>query len=158
MATPANRPSYVNLLATRLGAQWRHLSQCRENTVAHKERLNNCVASLGTPDTSVVVFGSIAREEVTSSSDVDWILLVDGQSVPEHKAQEAAIAREFENCGFAKPGTSGVFGCMVGSHDLVHTIGGETISIRIRRGAFCSCLNLFPLEIGKLTIASGVKS
>jgi|SRR5579862_845503 len=35
-------------------------------------------------DTSLVVFGSVAREEMTSGSDSDWIFLVDGQAQPEH--------------------------------------------------------------------------
>ncbi|MES1258866.1 MAG: nucleotidyltransferase domain-containing protein, partial [Acidobacteriota bacterium] len=77
------------------------------------------------PDTSVVVFGSVARDEVTSSSDLDWILLVDGSAVPEHKAQEREIERALASGGYIEPGKSGVFGKMVGSHDLVHNIGGE---------------------------------
>jgi Nucleotidyltransferase domain len=36
----------------------------------------------------VVLFGSIGREEMTSGSDADWILLVDGQAVPEHEDQK----------------------------------------------------------------------
>src|SRR6266404_8225945 len=77
------------------------------------------------PDTSLVVFGSVAREEVTSSSDLDWILLIDGQSVPEHKEQEREIERTLAANKYIEPGRSGVFGKMVGSHDLVHNIGGE---------------------------------
>jgi predicted nucleotidyltransferase len=77
------------------------------------------------PDTSLVVFGSIAREETTSGSDLDWILLVDGQAIPQHGDQKHTIAAGMEKLDLRKPGRSGVFGCMVGSHDLVHEIGGE---------------------------------
>ena len=77
------------------------------------------------PDTSLVVFGSVARREVTSSSDLDWILLIDGQSGPEHKNQERDIEKALADAGYIEPGKSGVFGKMVGSHDLVHNIGGE---------------------------------
>jgi predicted nucleotidyltransferase len=77
------------------------------------------------PDTSLVVFGSIAREEVTSGSDPDWILLVDGQALPEHGDQKHVITAELTRLSFPPPGRSGVFGCMVGSHDIVHHIGGE---------------------------------
>lgn len=73
----------------------------------------------------MVVFGSVAREEETSGSDLDWILLVDGQSVPEHKDQEREIERRLIAREFIAPGSSGIFGRMVGSHDLVHNIGGE---------------------------------
>jgi len=62
---------------------------------------------------------------VTSGSDLDWVLLIDGQSVPEHKEQEREIERILVDRNFIAPGTSGVFGKMVGSHDLVHNIGGE---------------------------------
>jgi hypothetical protein len=77
------------------------------------------------PDTSVVVFGSVARQEVTSGSDLDWILPVDGSAVPEHKAQERETERAFARGSYIEPGRSGVFGKMVGSHDLVHNIGGK---------------------------------
>ncbi len=62
---------------------------------------------------------------MTSGSDLDWILLIDGQSVPEHKNQERDIDRSLASGGFVEPGRSGVFGKMVSSHDLVHNIGGE---------------------------------
>lgn len=76
-------------------------------------------------DTSVVLFGSIAREEMTSGSDADWILLVDGQAYPEHEDQKRDLENKLRENGFGEPGRSGIFGCMVGSHCLVHEIGGE---------------------------------
>jgi len=71
------------------------------------------------------VFGSVARGELTSGSDLDWVLLIDGQSFPDHKVLEQDIERRLADKRFIKPGTSGVFGRMVGSHGLVHNIGGE---------------------------------
>jgi hypothetical protein len=62
---------------------------------------------------------------VTSGSDSDWILLVDGQAHPEHGDQRHTIAIELAHLGFPAPGRSGVFGCRIGSHDIVHEIGGE---------------------------------
>lgn len=35
------------------------------------------------------------------------------------------IADELARLKFTNPGPSGVFGCMIGSHDIVHEIGGE---------------------------------
>jgi hypothetical protein len=122
---PTGRPSYVQQLASRVGASWHTIEQARAETIRQRERLAHCAASLITSDTSLVVFGAIARGEWTSQSDVDWVLLIDGQSVPEHKLQETEIARALVTDGFTKPGSSGIFGRMVGSHDLVHTIGGE---------------------------------
>jgi hypothetical protein len=62
---------------------------------------------------------------MTSSSDADWILLVDGHSSPDHEDQKHYLAQELERLGFARPGRSGIFGCLVGSHSLIHEIGGE---------------------------------
>src|SRR5262245_56900889 len=66
-------------------------SQVGQRGTAPQQRraeLTAAFASHGSPDTSLVVFGAVAREEVTSGSHLDWILLIDGQSVPEHKEQE----------------------------------------------------------------------
>ena len=76
-------------------------------------------------DTTVMLFGSIAREEMTLGSDTDWILLVDGQAFPEHEDQTRDVACTLKKNGFGEPGRSGVFGCMVASHSMVHKIGGE---------------------------------
>lgn len=54
-------------------------------------------------DTTVVLFGSIAREEMTSGSDADWILLVDGQAFPEHEDQTRDVAKALEKNGFRFP-------------------------------------------------------
>jgi len=35
-------------------------------------------AALDSEDTSIVVSGSLARDEYTAGSDIDWTLLVDG--------------------------------------------------------------------------------
>lgn len=45
--------------------------------------------------------------------------------MPEHKAQEARIAQLLAQHKFIEPGRSGIFGTIVGSHDLIHNIGGE---------------------------------
>src|SRR3984893_17269655 len=115
----------VDLLENRLGANWTAIKKARKDTAARRQELDDLFASRKSPDTSIVVFGSVARQEVTFKSDLDWILLIDGQSVPEHKEQEREIERALASKDFIEPGKSGVFGKMVGSHDLVHNIGGE---------------------------------
>lgn len=62
---------------------------------------------------------------MTSGSDADGILLVDGQAIPEHEEQRRDIEDILAANGFGRPGRSGIFGCMVGSHSLVHEIGGQ---------------------------------
>jgi predicted nucleotidyltransferase len=125
MSETPNIPSYLDLLEQRLGSTWTSVHKARADTSERRAKLDNLFRERSSPDTSLVVFGSVARQEVTSSSDLDWILLIDGQSVPEHKEQEREIERTLAANGYIEPGRSGVFGKMVGSHDLVHNIGGE---------------------------------
>ena len=124
---PCATESFAHLedLAIRLGVTWPSIRMARDETKKRRSELTTQFEPNGSPDTSLVVFGSVARQEVTSGSDLDWILLIDGQSVPEHKEQEREIERKLIERGFIAPGSSGVFGRMVGSHDLVHNIGGE---------------------------------
>lgn len=83
--------SKLEQLESRLGATWASIRGARAQTKKRRLELAERFAEHGSPDTSLVVFGSVAREEVTSGSDLDWVLLIDGQSVPEHKEQEREI-------------------------------------------------------------------
>jgi len=75
---------------------------------------------------SLVVFGSLARDEWTSQSDLDWGLLIDSQAHPEHLKVAQTIAKLFKENELGKdPGPNGVFGNMIFSHELVHQVGGE---------------------------------
>lgn len=76
-------------------------------------------------DTSVVVFGSLARGEYTPKSDVDWTLLIDGQADPGHHGAVRAITRALKENDFGEPGPTGVFGNVAVSHTILHQIGGQ---------------------------------
>jgi predicted nucleotidyltransferase len=117
--------SHLDRLSSRVGSDWPAICKAHQDTLLRRERLSELFRTCDSPDTTLVVFGSLARQEVTSSSDLDWILLIDGQSIPEHKDQERHISRTLSEARYIEPGKSGVFGKMVGSHDLVHNIGGE---------------------------------
>ncbi len=119
------KKSAITILEEQLGAEWNQIRAARETTMERRATLSKAFQGCVAPDTSVVLFGSIAREEMTSGSDADWILLADGQACPEHKEQTFAVARILQENGFGEPGQSGVFGTLVGSHSLVHEIGGE---------------------------------
>jgi predicted nucleotidyltransferase len=73
---------------------------------------------------SVVVFGSLARGEVTSGSDIDWTLLVDGPVDPTHYKTAARIREILLEAKLAEPATTGTFGTISSSHDIAHHIGG----------------------------------
>lgn len=75
-------------------------------------------------DASVVVFGSLARDEFTAGSDLDWTLLVDGQADSQH----LRVAQEIEGLlidnAMKRPGPTGTFGDVAFTHSLIHDIGG----------------------------------
>lgn len=78
-------------------------------------------------DASLVVFGSLARDEWTSGSDLDWTYLIDGQADPAHLriTQDIQSVIEQHKDKFKAPGQTGTFGNMTFSHELVHQIGGQ---------------------------------
>ena len=91
------------------------------------EILSTGVGDYTSEDASLVVFGSLARDEWTSASDLDWTYLIDGQADPAHLliTQEVHSAIERHDDKFRPPGQTGTFGNVAFSHDLVHQIGGQ---------------------------------
>ena len=73
-------------LAQRLGVQWNQLAAASARTLQKKSELSRALAGLDSADTSIVAFGSLARNEFTQGSDIDWTLLIDGQAAIEHLA------------------------------------------------------------------------
>ena len=123
MQVEPERPVFQ--LEKRLGANWRQLRKCEEATEATLQKLRSAVAALSTGDTSIVLFGSLARREFTADSDADWSLLVDGMADPQHLRCGHDIAKRIEDLGIKHPGPEGTFGQLTFSHDLINYIGGE---------------------------------
>ncbi|WP_133057330.1 nucleotidyltransferase domain-containing protein [Mycolicibacterium iranicum] len=80
----------------------------------------------------VVAFGSLARQEYTPASDVDYLVLVNGihdpgaprallEVVKRVVAEEAAA----DGTGTKQPGTSGLFGRAIGVFDIINQVGLE---------------------------------
>jgi len=70
--------SNIARLEAKLGTNWPAIRKAQLDTASLQHNLTSDDLQ-SSPDTSVVVFGSIARKEVTSGSDLDWILLVDAR-------------------------------------------------------------------------------
>ena len=126
MALPLtdDKDNPVEILARLTGSDWKNLRNAREYTPRRRKELQDTVAGVGPTDTSIVVFGSLARDEATSSSDADWTLVVDGIAVPEHLDAALEIQRRFAKV-VKGPGVEGTFGDLVFSHQILHWIGGE---------------------------------
>jgi len=87
--------------------------------------LSKEVGKYASPDTSLVVFGSLARGEWTTGSDLDWTYLIDGGAKSTHLQITQDIQRVFKQKNLAEPGPTGTFGNMAFSHDIIHQIGGQ---------------------------------
>ena len=108
-----------------VGTDWPAILTAADASEATLNRLSGLLHGYDPLDTSLVVFGSLARGEWTSGSDLDWTLLVDGQADPEHSRAVHRIRQKLDSEGFIEPGPTAVFGNMAFSHGLIHQIGGE---------------------------------
>lgn len=127
----------VEELEKELGADWKSIRKAREYTpkvrMCLEEGLRKVLLfrqwDIPFDDISIVVFGSLARKEFTSGSDIDWTLLVDGRANPEHldialKFEEELRTIEIEGRKIKGPARDGTFGGLAFSHDIIHNIGG----------------------------------
>jgi hypothetical protein len=80
---------------------------------------------LPTDEGAFVVFGSLARGEFTTGSDLDWTVLVDGRADSAHLEIVHQLKSALKEAGFKVPGSTDIFGGLVFSHDRIHAIGGD---------------------------------
>jgi predicted nucleotidyltransferase len=116
-------PSPFDQLRAKFSAEWPAIAAARELTARRLKDLEP-IRGFESDNTSVVVFGSFARGELTPGSDVDWSLLIDGPSDPEHLRIVREVGQTLENLQLQEPGTTETFGTLVSSHELIQHIGG----------------------------------
>ena len=115
----------IQQLQEKADREWPHLAAARRWAVETRERLHRLLRDQDPSDTSIVVFGSLARGEYTPQSDLDWTLLIDGQADETHYAQVQEISRRLAAEQFHEPGPTGLFGNVAFSHPIIHQIGGQ---------------------------------
>ncbi|HEX7378192.1 MAG TPA: nucleotidyltransferase domain-containing protein [Pirellulales bacterium] len=147
-------------LSAAIARRWPALVAAREAADAVRAVLSSSLADAfggyATQDVDVIAFGSLARQEWTSGSDVDWTMLVDGQATPDHRQmarQIATIISSVEFCGkkLPNPGAEGIFGSMAFSHDIIHHIGGQADSNRNTTQRVLMLLEARPIRPGNYT-------
>lgn len=119
-----DRVSPIEELSRRLEADWPQIFAAKRNARKKIDELNDALAGETSPDTSVVVHGSLAREEFTQGSDLDWTLLVDGQANPQHQKDLLSIKDKLEAI-CKSPGQEKTFARLTFSHPIIQMIGGE---------------------------------
>ncbi len=116
-------------LKSRIGGQWPALENARSTSTSELRELENSLLPSGgralAEDAGLVLFGSFARGEYTSQSDLDWILLIDGQVDQEHFLQSQNVRKKLKDAGKIAPGATNTFGDLAFSHDVVQRIGGQ---------------------------------
>jgi predicted nucleotidyltransferase len=119
--------SSVDILEAEVNATWKNLRAGKDRACKKRQEITDHLLMNGvTSDAySVVVNGSLARDEFTEGSDIDWTLLVDGPVDPTHAQIAKKIRNIISKLSNKKTGREGVFGRLTFSHELVHQIGGE---------------------------------
>jgi len=116
--------SWLERLSERAGERWPALFEARRTTERLLATLRGALEELEDPNYSIVVTGSLGRGEASEGSDVDWFLLVDGLSNPDHAPVRQKIAERIRETRLEQPGRTGTFGDLVTSHELIHYIAG----------------------------------
>jgi predicted nucleotidyltransferase len=126
-AAPTNRPAKFHNPGLQRASHEAALKRDELDRLLSKE-----IGRYTSPDTSLVVFGSLARGEWTSGSDLDWTYLIDGEANSDHLAIvqqiQSLLQRKQNKKKFRPPGPTGTFGNMAFSHDIIHQIGGQSDS------------------------------
>lgn len=123
--------SAIDELEKRLGKKWTAISTARATTDDILSKLANAVGDLDDPNLSVIVTGSLGRGEATEDSDADWVLLVDGQSNPDHALLAREIGRRIKTVVTKDVGPTGTFAGIVPSHELIPTSPARETRMRI---------------------------
>lgn len=117
---------HAEQLAARAGLRIGHILEAREHTRTELEALRAELAAMVLPaDTSVCLFGSWGRGELTDRSDHDWALLTRepvAQDEPELAEALATLRARFEEDDRA-PGSTDTFGVAFDVRKLVEEIG-----------------------------------
>lgn len=129
------KTNYVAQLSTASGKSWSTIAAAHVDAAEVLKLLHDNLRGFTSDDVDLVVFGSLARQEWTSGSDVDWTMLIDGQANADHRIVARDVEQKlgtlkYKQAKLNPPGAEGVFGNMAFSHEIVHHIGGQADSNR----------------------------
>lgn len=121
----ADPPPPIIELRNKLGTDWPFITASRARAASTLDLLRKELYPLVPSETTLVIYGSLARHEFTDQSDVDWTLLVDGAANAEHQNVARRIESRLREKRLKVPAAGGPFGNLTFSHDLIHKIGGD---------------------------------
>src|SRR5437899_1144781 len=100
-------------LQQRLGVDWPHLRAARDRALATKSLLLDALTQFDSSDYVVVASGSLARNEFTQGSDIDWTLLIDCPADPRHYEITTKVKKVIDDVAAKPTGIEGTFSGMV---------------------------------------------
>ena len=115
----------VAILASAHGLALPTTAQAWERAEETRRTLAEALLDGMPEEVSFVVLGSLARREMTTGSDLDWYLLVDGRADAGQRKLQGEVRQRIEKAGLKAPNPTGAFGALVFSHELIHCIGGS---------------------------------
>lgn len=117
--------TYLNRLEQSTGIRMPSVREAWERSWDLLASIAKAVGSEVPSELSLVSFGSLARMEFTSGSDLDWCLLVDGRADANHRQVQLRVQDALRSiAGIKDPNPDGAFGALVFSHEVIHCIGG----------------------------------
>jgi predicted nucleotidyltransferase len=96
------RNSPIDDLKQKLQCDWPAIVEARETTAKRRAELGDLLSGEDSADANVVVYGSMAREEMTRESDLDWTLLLDKPVEPADLATTQRIGSKIYAAKFAE--------------------------------------------------------
>jgi predicted nucleotidyltransferase len=87
--------------------------------------LRAALAAVTPADVSVLTFGSYARREASENSDLDYLLIVEGDEPAEEPESASRIRAAISAHVPIDPGAGGPFGGHIASVDLLRNVGGN---------------------------------
>ncbi|WP_142239506.1 nucleotidyltransferase domain-containing protein [Mycobacterium sp. ST-F2] len=146
-----------------------HLSAAVDRSKVATERMRAALADFdsGGGAMDVVAFGSLARQEYTPASDVDYLVLVD--AMPEDPAVPHELLSRIRDClsveatadGSSKsPGATGLFGRAAGIYDIINQVGleGDTNSTHtVRMEVIQESVSLLNAEVHSKILGSTLR-
>lgn len=133
------------------GRSWPAIRRAQMDAQRVTRKMSEELGRVGSTDIDLVLFGSVARGEWTSGSDIDWTLLIDGQADLSHWSILQEISDHLQTIKYRKralvaPGSSGIFGNLTFSHELIHKIGGQDDSNKNTTQRILMLLESIPLR------------
>jgi predicted nucleotidyltransferase len=117
----------IEQLGKKVGKKWDAIKDAENRSIKIKEEIADLIKPNGTrlfnSDCEFIIFGSLARNEFTTGSDLDWTLLIDGTAKLDHQDIVVKLRNKLK-MKYAEPGITGTFGGLAFSHDIIHHIGG----------------------------------